>query len=300
MCLARFGYDLKGVPRSTNSAAAYGSVMHNSLQILERMIHEGRVMYPDPRDPRMMEVIRQAVDVAVRNFLHYWLPANIEAICEPVPADGWLPRQGFNELRAKGVEVIKKYADLIRFDDHELLALEYGFLVPIDGTWDDELGEPHMLAGSIDRLAVRHFSRKPAVAVDDYKTGKEQRYLRHNAQFTGYCYATTKREFWVGHRGEDGFGEERGEQLYQRFQNAARRGTWINLRSVETKDAGYRAERDYDRFALAITQLHATIQADVFPLTLKGEACQYCEFRNSCGGMGVADDDEGNPNRRVA
>jgi hypothetical protein len=44
-------------------------------------------------------------------------------------------------------------------------ATEFEFVVPIDGTWDDELGEPHVLAGAIDRLAVRHYLRKPVVAV---------------------------------------------------------------------------------------------------------------------------------------
>ena len=38
----------------------------------------------------------------------------------------------------KGLDTIRKYADLIRYDDHELLATEYPFIVPIDGTWDDE------------------------------------------------------------------------------------------------------------------------------------------------------------------
>lgn len=82
-------------------------------------------------------------------------------------------------------------------------------MVPIDGTWDDELGEPHILAGAVDRLAVRH-----------------------------YCYASTKREFWVGWRGADGFGEERGSLLYERFVGAGRRGTWINLRSAARVRAG--------------------------------------------------------------
>ncbi len=37
-------------------------------------------------------------------------------------------------------------------------------MVPIDGTWD-ELGEPHVLAGAIDRLAVRHPPAQAPVAV---------------------------------------------------------------------------------------------------------------------------------------
>lgn len=51
-------------------------------------------------------------------------------------ADGWLPRQSYGELRNKGVEILKKYADLVQFDDQELLATEFSFCVPIQGTWD--------------------------------------------------------------------------------------------------------------------------------------------------------------------
>lgn len=144
---------------------------------------------------------------------------------------------------------------------------------PIDGTWDEELGEPHYLAGSVDRLAVRFYRRALTVCIDDSKSGKEQTYLRHNVQGTAYSYATTKREFWVGHRGEDGFGEERGEELYQRFQTAGRRFTWINLRTIKFQDGGWRGPHDYARFALAIEQLAALTAADVYPLSISGEAC---------------------------
>jgi hypothetical protein len=48
-----------------------------------------------------------------------------------------LPRQGYSELRQKGIDTLRKYASLIAFDDHETLGLEYSFQVPIDGTWDN-------------------------------------------------------------------------------------------------------------------------------------------------------------------
>lgn len=172
-CAAQAGYRLKGMRSDTNSAAAYGSVMHSALHVLEQKRAEG-VAFED------------CVNLALEHFLWYWSPLHIESICDPVPADGWLPRQGYSELRARGVDAIRKYADLIRYDDHELLAIEYGFIVPIEGTWDDDLGRPHDLGGSVDRLAIRHYSRKAAIAVDDWKTGKEQARLRHNLQFTAY------------------------------------------------------------------------------------------------------------------
>lgn len=141
-CAAQVGYRRAGLPSKTNSAAAFGSVMHHALETLERELHEGTPF-----------------EIALRKGLEistfYWHPLNIEAICEPVPPDGWLPQQGYSELGSRGIDTIKKYADLIRYDQGELLATEYPFIVPLPGTWDEELGEPHWLAGAIDRLAVR-------------------------------------------------------------------------------------------------------------------------------------------------
>lgn len=281
-CAAQVGYTRAGWRDDTNSAAAFGSVMHHALHVFERERNTGT----DFGD---------AVQMALETFVHYWNPLNIESITEPVPPDGWLPRQSYAEMRSRGIESIKKYCDLVRYDDLELLAIEYGFVVPIVGTWDDDLGEPHMLGGTIDRLAMRHYKRQLCVAVDDWKTGKDYRHLRHNLQFSAYCYATTQQEFWVGYRGEDGFGEERGTELYLRGLDAPRRATWINLRLFKFQDAGWRGPIDYARFALAVEQYVATIKADIFPLTVSGETCTYCPFRKSCGGTGLPDDEHGKP-----
>jgi len=283
-CLAAYGFSRQNLPRRTNSGAAYGSVVHHSLEALERMRAEGV-----PFD--------EAVERSVATFLHYWHPHNIEAITDPVPADGWLPRRSYGELRVRGVETIRAYADLIRFDEHEMLALEFGFVVPIDGTWDEELGEPHMLAGTVDRLLVRRYLRKPTLCIDDWKTQlKEPRYLRHNVQFTGYAYASTKPEFWVGYRGEDGFGPERGEQLFQRFRPAGRRATWIDLHRLKFVDAGWRGPIDYARLAQAVEGLAAVVKTGAYPLSISGDTCQWCDYRAICGG-GLPDTDHGNPSK---
>lgn len=283
-CAAEYGYKRAGLPDHGNSATVYGSVMHYALEVFERT--------------RIAEGWEAAVQKATETFTFYWNPLNIEAITEPVPANGWLPRQGYMELRARGVDAIKKYADLTRYDDHELLATEYSFVVPIVGTWDDVLEEPHMLGGTIDRLAVRHFKRIEGLCIDDFKTGKEYRFLRHNLQFTAYAYATTQPEFWMGNAGEEGFGLDRGQQLYERFKNAGRRGTWINLQKFKFQDAGWRGEQDYARFRLAVTQFALSVQADIFPLSITGENCTYCSFRDICGGVGLAADDYADPTKK--
>lgn len=605
-CAAAYGYRRAGVPDTTNSAAVFGTVVHDVLHWLERERSLGRPF-------------EDCVQGATARFLYYWNPMNIEALTDPVPADGWLPRQGYSELRARGVSTIASYADLIRYDDHQLLAIEFGFMVPIEGTWDDELGEPHMLGGSVDRLAIRHYKRIQYLACDDWKailvstpiptpdgwttmgalevgdaifgadgapctvtakskvhndrpcyrvlfddgtdiiaadnhnwqvvtgqrvkktevlttqqlvgrvfnssrqrdlrvlnaealvlpqrdlpihpyvlgawlgdgrsrdgtickpdlelfehvaacgyvvlpvhadgmthtvvglrpqlaagalidnkhiprqylrgsmgqrlallqglmdtdgtwnrirhqgvftsvdkqlaedvrelvvslgakarvweltkhgfgktitaydvtfsptdwnpfrlsrkadlvrpgttmarrrlivsveptvsvpaqcitvdspdslylcgdqmvpthnTGKDYVRLRQNLQFTAYLYATTCREFWTGNRGEDGFGEERGAAMYEQMKDWGRRGTWINLRQFKFQDAGWRGPIDYGRFALAVEQFAAMVKADVFPLTINGEVCRYCDYRAVCGGTGIAPEDHGKP-----
>jgi hypothetical protein len=282
-CPAEYGYARAGLPNKTNSAAAFGSVMHVALlQVFER-------------ERAMGTPVELATKKALDTFLYYWHPTHIESICEPIPPDGFLPRQSVAELRTRGVDTIRKYGDLVKFAGVELLATEYSFLVPIPGTWDDGLGEPHMLAGSVDKLVAEHYKRALVLGIHDVKTGKEQVYLRHNLQFSAYCLASTLPEFWTGYRGEDGFGEQRGRELFDRFVGKARRGTWIDLRNFKIRDAGWRGPRDYERFKLAVGQLTASIEADIFPLVLSGATCQFCAYRNVCGGTGIPDDDHGRP-----
>lgn len=272
-----------GQPQRQTSASAFGSVVHHSLEVFERMRHTEGV------------TLAAATTAAVESFTHYWQPFNISSICAPV--DLWLPRQGYGEMRTRGIESITSYASLIKFDDHELLATEFSFSVPIFGTWDEDLEEPHTLAGTVDRLAVRWYAGNPAVCIDDYKTGKQYAYLRQNLQFSAYCYASTRPEFWIGNAGEDGFGPERGQELFQRFAKAPRRGTWISLKAgAKFVDAGWRGPDDYARFALAVEQQQASEKADIFPLSMSGEHCQYCEFRDICAGVGVPDASHGAPN----
>lgn len=300
-CPAQLGYKRAGLPTKSNSAMAFGSVIHDVLEYMERHFYELRIEHAHKlKTVAYAQGYNQIVFNAKQRFVHYWNPMNIEAICDPVPPDGWLPRQGYNELRTRGIDAIQKYGELIRFDDSELLATEYSFRVPIVGTVDEDTGEPHELAGSVDRLAVRHYLQKPVVAIDDWKSGRDYKNLRHNLQFTAYSYASTQKEFWTGAvGGEDGYGVERGTQLYERFADTPRRNTWINLRLFKFQDAGWRGPQDYERFKLAILQFAALIKADIFPLTISGEVCQYCEFRSICGGIGVPDDNYGKPGTKL-
>lgn len=293
-CPARLGYEREaqmgsGMPSDQTSRSAYGSVLHHAMHVLER---DGDL------------------DRAIQTFLYYWHPLNIEAICPPVPRDGWMGYDSYGEMRKRGVDTLRKYADLMRYDDHELLALEYEFLVPLRGTnlW---------LAGTVDRLAVRWYRRYETVCIDDYKTGQQKWNLRWNVQGTAYAYASLQPEFWLGAEGEfqrltgerrhyksagftrqdpleDGF-ETRGHELNARFEEAPRRFTWINLKDFKIVDGGWRGPQDYERLKLAAQQVTASVNAGIFPLRLDGETCKFCTFRRTCGGVGLPDDEHGDP-----
>jgi hypothetical protein len=279
-CPTQFKYSRQGLPRKQTSALAYGSVMHHALEALTRMRVEG-------------VPFETAVQRAVETFDFYWNPINIEPICDPVQL--WLRGQSFSGLRQRGMTALREYAELTKYDEHEQLATEFSFRVPIDGTWDEDTGSPHVLAGTIDKLAVRYYSRHETVCVDDFKTGKEYAFLRQNLQFTAYCYATTRPEFWTGWEGEAGFGKQMGEHLYDRLREAPRRGTWINLKQIKIQDAGWRGPQDYRRFAIAVEQIVASMKADIYPLNLSGDTCQFCEYRAICTGTGVPGNDHGAP-----
>lgn len=243
------------------SATAFGSVMHHALHTYERT---------------------GDVELAVNTFAHYWHPHNIDAICRPV--DIWIVGQNFSKLRSKGVETIRRYADVVQYRDEEVLALEFPFVVDLPGTLDADTGRPHELAGTIDRLALRKKNSKWNVCVDDWKTGKKATYLHHNIQGSAYCYASTQRQFWVGNPAHhtEGFAHH-GEMLYEKFEAMPRRFTWINVMGGPNfDDAGARDMQSYRKFGHAVDQYVKSVRAGIFPLNIEGEVCQYCPFREDC------------------
>ena len=272
-CGEQFRLQREGAPRQQLSATAFGSVMHHALHVLERT---------------------QNIDAAIETFEFYWHPLNIEAICEPV--DIWITAQSYGSLRKRGLDTLRKYHDLGKYKEGELLALEFEFVVPLHGTVDRETGEPHYLGGTVDRLNLTRHLRKPVVNIEDFKTGNRPNYLRHDLQGTAYAFASEQPEFWVGNPdwSTDGFGLDRGTELLQRVDGAARRFTWIDLKKFAYVDGGFRGPNDYERFRLAAQRIADSIQAGIFPLHLSGEHCQHCPFRAICGGVGL-DDRDGDP-----
>ncbi len=284
-CPAAFGYEMAGADKVQTSALSYGTVLHYALlEVFERLRHDGEHTVP------------QAERAAVETFLHYWHPMNIEAICAPV--EKWLPKQDYSTMRERGPEEIRWYVQQMATRDEQVLATEFGFQVPIDGTNDELTGEPHILAGTVDRLAIVRHKGHQVVEVQDLKTGNDYRYLRQNIQFSAYCGASTKKQFWTGWNGEDGFGSTMGAELWQQLYTAARRGLWISTKTKKLTDAGWRGPQDYRRFAIAVTQVVASMRAEIYPLNISGSTCTYCEFKNICAGTGVPEDNHGAPEPR--
>ena len=275
------------------SATEYGTVMHYVLMNMEQAVHEGA---------------DNALEQALASFEHYWQPENISAIATPITE--WLPRQTYGGLRERGRITIKAYYELLQGDDSVLLALEYQFAIPV------ELGgRLHTLTGTVDRISVRRQSRKPYISADDFKTGKQVTYLRHNQQGHAYAFATTQRAFWEGWP-ESGLGEletfdseaiGRLEDLFSSWGYAlhsgshgelplaSRRFRWINLQDIKYVDGGWRTDRDYARLLLGIDGYIRSCEAGAYHPNLKGEPCKFCSFRKTCGGVGLPAENAGAP-----
>ena len=286
-------------PRSL-SATVYGTVVHYALMLLERLHHEGD---------------ESALDVAVSTFHHYWHPDNLHVLTGE-RIDDWLPRQTYAGLKARGERAITDYFRILRTDvDSTLLGLEYQFAVPI------QVGDrTHTLTGTIDKLKVGRYQRKPYISLDDFKTGKQPTYLRWNMQGTAYGYATTRREFWLGWA-ESGMGElpsfdeDTLTNLEGMFRSwgfrllndgtspegdedlrlASRKFRWINMQEIKIADGGWRNTRDYARLKLAIDGYVRSCEAGTYSVNHIGEICVYCPFKRDCGGVGLPPESSGAP-----
>lgn len=297
--LQKFYYDrARANPDATQpkslSATVYGTVVHYALMLLERLHHEGR---------------EDALDVAVATFEHYWLPENLWSLTGE-GIDEWLPRQTYAGLKARGRIAITDYYRLLAKDDQKLLGLEYQFAVPI------QIGDRiHTITGTVDRLSVRRHYRKPYLAIEDFKTGKQPTYLRWNVQGSAYGYASTQPEFWQGWA-ESGCDEFEafpsdtidsiaefftswGYRLHEGVDGsepmASRRFRWINMQEIKVADGGWRTERDYARLKLAVDAYVRACEAGIYSVNNTGEVCMYCAFKKDCGGVGLPHEKAGAP-----
>lgn len=291
---------IPGAPKGKAlSRTVWGTVLHHVLQTMEQMYYEKR---------------EDALPVALATFEHYWRPENLDEVAEQI--DEWLPRETYGGLRDKGRIIVAQYFELMKADGSTLLALEYPFAVPIEAE-----GRVHTLTGTIDRLSLRLKYGRPYISVDDYKSGKQPRFLRYAVQGTAYCYASTQREFWLPPDvpGLTGFDpgtvaaleeifSKRGSRLHEGSPEPTKKSKdldadplaprgfkWINLPENKHVDGGFRVALDYTRLKMSVAAYVKANEAQIFMLTLSGDACVYCPFRDICGGVGLADEDAGRP-----
>lgn len=224
------------------SLTTLGSVWHYAVDVYENFNHD--------------------IDLAIRTFLYYW--ENYHEL--GLKIDYWHRRTTYEGLKRRGVEMLQRYHEMAPWSGGTLIGTEIHFSVPI--------GE-HTLNGTIDKLAFR--PGRKVVEVTDFKTASHvPENLRENIQFTAYCYATLRQEFWSQIPGfEDGLA---------RFDGWKRQGTWYHARNNKVFNAGYREEVDYQRLLLAVNEMAKAIEAKVFPLDISGETCGFCPFVNEvCG-----------------
>jgi hypothetical protein len=79
---------------------------------------------------------------------------DILVVIEQTIVGAWLAGQSYASLRERGLDTIKSYADLTKFDDHELLATEFSFMVRVDGSWD-EPGDSRSRPSFPNRAGIR-------------------------------------------------------------------------------------------------------------------------------------------------
>ena len=64
---------------------------------------------------------------------------------------------------------------------------------------------------------------------------------------------------------------------------------------IKFTDGGWRNERDYARFGLAVDAYIRGCEAEVYSVNTTGEICRYCPFRSTCGGIGLPHENAGAP-----
>lgn len=229
------------------SLTVLGTVWHYAVDVYENYDHD--------------------LDLAKRTFVHYW--EHPEQLGERI--DFWHRSTTHMGLRKRGLAMLDSYHELAPWRQGVLLGTEVRFEVPIGD---------HVLEGTIDKLWYRPGQKK--IEVIDFKTGSVvPEKLRYNIQFTAYCYATERPEFW---QYVPGF-----EDSYEEFAGWERTGWWYHARNNKMFSAGKRQAFDYQRLLLAVNEMDNALQANVFPLDIRGDSCGWCPFVDEICGSEMVD-----------
>lgn len=245
VCARQFYYShiLQLGKDEAGSLTVLGSVFHYAVDVYENYGYD--------------------IELAKKTFNFYWDHPDALGL----KIDFWHTRTTKEGLRKRALSMLDKYHELKPWTDGILIGTEINFTVPIGD---------HELTGTIDKLWFRPGQRK--VEVIDFKTGAYvPEKLKYNIQFTAYCYATERPEFWEQIR------DESFRNGYEDFKGWKRAGWWYHARNNKMFNAGNRAAPDYQRLRLAVEQMDAAIQANVYPLDYSGENCGWCGYVDICG-----------------
>jgi CRISPR/Cas system-associated exonuclease Cas4 (RecB family) len=235
--------------RSQSSALSFGTVIHVAVEAME---------------------VEDSLDVGVTKFTDMWDNLGDYGL----EYEYLLPRNTHASYRELGLDILRNWWSLIKWDTDVVIAREHSFVVPI--------GDGHELEGTPDKVAVRTIGSTEYLLIPDYKTSARKptrNYLNHDLQFTAYAYATTQPEFWEG--------IEDGMKLFEHFKDTPRAGEMVFLRTPERIFAGERNEVHYNRLRHAVNAIADSIDCGIFVPTITGESCQFCDFREPCGIEGV-------------
>lgn len=245
-CALRYKFQSMGAEREQSSAMSFGSTLHDAILRME---------------------IEYDAEVGVRRFDQIW--DNLEAW-------GWqydymIPRYSHQSYRELGYKVLRDWWSLIQWETDIVLAREHYFKV--------DIGNGNTLEGTADKVALRRQKDGSlSVLISDYKSGSKaptREYLAHDIQFSAYCLASTKPEFWNG--------IDNGAVIFQEMIDAPREGEWVQLRSTKRIPAGFRTEMHYNRLLYACTAIEESIAMGIFVPDISGAKCEFCEYRKVCG-----------------
>jgi hypothetical protein len=235
--------------QQAGSLTVLGSVFHYAVDVYENYGYD--------------------IALAKKTFSYYW--DHPEELGYTI--DFWHRRTNKAGLKKRALSMLDRYHELRPWADGTLIGTEINFTVPIGD---------HELTGTIDKLWYRPGQKK--VEVIDFKTGAYvPEKLRYNIQFTAYCYATERPEFWEQVDNKDFSGG------YEMFVGWQRAGWWYHARNNKMFNAGNRGVDDYKRLSLAIEEMDKAIKADVYPLDYSGENCGWCAFADGICGSEMED-----------
>jgi CRISPR/Cas system-associated exonuclease Cas4 (RecB family) len=195
-----------------------------------------------------------------------------------VTPDYWPRFTDFAGLRKKGLEILDKYHDTLKWESREIVATEHKFCVPIGD---------HHISGVVDLLEVKKTKGgKPALRVVDYKTNSKQPTkdaLFMDIQFTTYVYASLQPEFWLGFEDDPKYPPmPNGEALMEHFEGMQRKAIWYHLWQNKEIVVGDRDDDDFMRLYRCITSIVEAIEKEVFVPNISGDSCTWCSFTDLC------------------